>query len=688
MEPNTATYEEMYNGRLVYKDPMRPNVPGDPDFNPTYYRDDIVFWITGTHKLAQDKPTVTIIIPYDKMIYDLEGEMPLKRLKYYLHQMQNDTATYKEMYDGRMEVEFEPKLQRHHGEMMEAPPETEIRLEHVYWHNENSVEISNTHKLAQDKPTLTWSIPAENIGVENYTTATADFCLREFKKYIDALNAELYNRSRPDNENGKYYLHTPGGEILKRNTAYFAMCPQRDYEYGSGSTVYLLPDDQMSPPKMCLCIRMQVQLPKRKLRKTIQMLCRDLPDAVERFIAEFDIVRLNRVLELAEKQASIRAWLKNSDYCAFVANGSILPRSKGTDFPMENAIPFRSTPDDEIEICGVRGMGIKKGVTVITGGGYSGKSTLLDAISAGIYDHIPGDGRELCITDNTAVSISAEDGRSVKHVNISPFIKWLPGGDTTDFSTDHASGSTSQAANIMEAVDCGAKLLLIDEDRSATNFMICDRMMKELIEKEPITPFTDRVNELHVKEGVSTILVIGGSGEYLSVADKIYMMEDYLIHDVTKKSKAICISHGVTPDVPADTDWTQNRILYSEHFSSYPEGSGSEKLEVSDMGFILIGDEWIDVRGLHDIVSKRQLDALGFILRQLMVSNKEHRIDIIRKIDELYDRIEMEGVDILYSSFFTTTERFLDLPRKQEVMALISRMRKIHYANIGYSTDN
>ena len=99
------------------------------------------------------------------------------------------------------------------------------------------------------------------------------------------------------------------------------------------------------------------------------------------------------------------------------------------------------------------------------------------------------------------------------------------------------------------------------------------------------------------------------------------------------------------------------------------------------MGFILIGDEWIDVRGLHDIVSKRQLDALGFILRQLMVSNKEHRIDIIRKIDELYDRIEVEGVDILYSSFFTTTERFLDLPRKQEVMALISRMRKIHYVH-------
>ena len=149
----------------------------------------------------------------------------------------------------------------------------------------------------------------------------------------------------------------------------------------------------------------------------------------------------------------------------------------------------------------IRGMGIKKGVTVITGGGYSGKSTLLDAISAGIYNHVRGDGRELVITDESAVKISAEDGRSVKNVNISPFIKWLPSGDTRNFSTEHASGSISQAANIMEAVHYNMKLLLIDEDKSATNFMIRDQMMKELIEKEPITPFTERVLSLiHISE--------------------------------------------------------------------------------------------------------------------------------------------------------------------------------------------
>ena len=601
----------------------------------------------------------------------------MKRLKNKILSMEPNTTTYKAMYEGSMSIE-DP-----------AHPTMEPYLDYssTYYNESIGFDISTTHKLAQDKPTVVISIPCTTLGIDVPDKSTesveADFCLRAFKKYVDELNAELYNRSRPDNENGKYYLCTPGGEIIKRNTAYFALCPQKDYTNGSGSTVYLLSDGISRPPLMCLCIRIQVQFPLKKLRKAFQMMCKDLPEAVDRFVLDFDVDGLRKATELAKKQSAIREWLKNSDYCAFVANGSILPRAKGTDLPMLDAIPFRSTPDDEIEICGVRGMGIKKGVTVITGGGYSGKSTLLDAISAGIYDHALGDGRELCITDESAVTISAEDGRSVKHVNISPFIKWLPGGDTSDFSTDHASGSTSQAANIMEAVDCNAKLLLIDEDRSATNFMIRDRMMKELIEKEPITPFTDRANELHKTHGVSTILVIGGSGEYLSVADKIYMMEDYLIHDVTDKSKNICNSYNVTTALPVSANWQQCRTLYSDRFSSYPEGGGTEKLEVSDMGFVIIGDEKIDVRGLHDIVSPRQLDTLGFMLRYLEVSNNDKKIDIEKKVNDLYARIDEKGIDFLYSSFFTTCERFLDLPRKQELMALINRMRKINMVKGG-----
>ena len=669
-DPSTHTYKNMYEGHMTVIDPARL-LPPTTEYDPTYYRERIGFYISSTHKLAEDRPTVTVILPNEFLFTKNEGDIYLKRLKYYLLQMEKNTSTYKEMYEGQIML---PPGSIGNNDVFPV-----FHNDPTYWHGENSVHVEASHKLAQDVPTLTWQIPVDQLRISTYTTMAADFCLRAFKPYIDALNAELYNRSRPDYENGKYYLHEPGGEVLLRNTAYFALHRQKDYENGSGSTVYVWPNSKIRPPQMCLCIKLQVQLPRKKLRKTIQMLCRDLPDAVERFVAEFDHNSLARTLALAEKQAAIRKWLRTSDYCAFVANGSILPRAKGTHLPLKDAIPFASTPEDEIEVAGIRGMGIKRGVTVITGGGYSGKSTLLDAISAGIYDHAPGDGRELCITDDTAVTISAEDGRSVKNVNISPFIKWLPGGDTTNFSTHHASGSTSQAANIMEAIDTGAKLLLIDEDRSATNFMIRDRMMKELIEKEPITPFTDRVKELFETKGTSTLLVIGGSGEYLSVADRIYKMEDYRIFDVTARARTICAQNGVTSTVISPATWTQSRVLRSTGFTSYPEGSGSERLEVSDMGFILIGNERIDVRGLHDIVSPRQLDALGFMLRQLMIETSGSIVDLPTRIRELYDRIDREGLDSVYTAFFTTCQRFLDLPRPQELLALIYRMRHLRW---------
>ena len=215
--------------------------------------------------------------------------------------------------------------------------------------------------------------------------AAADFCLRAFAPYIDALNAELYNRSRPDKENGKFELYRPSGEVLMRNTAYFAVCAQRDYEYLGGINVSLYdPEDHPTPAKYCLCLRLQIQLPFHKLKRAMTMLTSSLPDAVELFTAELNREKLAETLELAQKQYEIREALKNSPYCAFVANGSILPRAKGGVLPMEGAIPFTSTARDEIELCGVRGMGIPRGVTVITGGGYSGKSTLLDAIAAGI----------------------------------------------------------------------------------------------------------------------------------------------------------------------------------------------------------------------------------------------------------------------------------------------------------------
>ena len=232
----------------------------------------------------------------------------MKRLKNKLLAMETSTTTYKEMYEGYMLV-YDPAY--------DMDPVDEYNP--TYYNERIGFQITGTHKLAQDKPTVTISIPCDMLSIDtmeaDMKTAAADFCLRAFGKYIEELNEELYNRSRPDNENGKYYLCRPGGEVLKRNTAYFGLCPQKDYRYLRGSEVVLLNDGVSRPPLMCLCIRLQVQLPKKKLRKTVQMLCRDLPDAVDRFIMNFDGGALEASISLARKQSDIRKSLKGSEYC-------------------------------------------------------------------------------------------------------------------------------------------------------------------------------------------------------------------------------------------------------------------------------------------------------------------------------------------------------------------------------------
>lgn len=250
-----------------------------------------------------------------------------------------------------------------------------------------------------------------------------------------------------------------------------------------------------------------------------------LPQCVEASLMyrNLDGKRLKGVADLAEDQQYIRQMLPKLGLCAFVADGSILPRATGVSAqPMKGSVPFRSPQKLSVTLelphrGTVTGMGIPRGITLIVGGGYHGKSTLLKALEAGVYNHIAGDGREYVITDHTAVKIRAEDGRSITQTDISMFINHLPNGtDTTRFTTQDASGSTSQAANVVESIEAGTSLLLMDEDTSATNFMIRDELMQRVIHRdmEPITPFLERVEELYHTHGISTILVAGSSGAY------------------------------------------------------------------------------------------------------------------------------------------------------------------------------
>jgi hypothetical protein len=702
----------MYEGPIMIH--MPTNEPAYGDSDTAYYNGDIAFVIETPPKDRPDRPIVCIRIPAELIdpllsaecggIPESEGGMPLKRLKHYFRLMEEKTVTYSftgpdgrkhDIYDGQVIVHFpEPK----NNPLAAREPEEDNW--NLYWDGSHGYTVDPNHKLAKDRPILTVSIPAQELSPdlvpklgqetdghdgdppdelrECLRDAAADFCLRAFAEKTDALNAVLYNRSRPDRENGKYILYKPGGEILRRNTAFFAVCPQRDYDYLSGISVLLRdPEEHPCPPKLCLCLRLEVQLPAGKLKKAMTMLTSDLPEAVDEFVSSLDRAAMLETLILAEKRFRMREALRVSPYCAFIADGSILPRAGDGISPLPDAVPFVSTPEDEIELCGVRGMGIPRGVTVITGGGYSGKSTLLDAVAAGIYDHRIGDGRELALTDETAVSIAAEDGRAVSRLNICPFLKSLPGGNSpADFTTAHASGSTSQAAGIMEAVSCGSRLLLIDEDRSATNFMIRDAKMKALIKKEPITPFTDRVRELAAR-GVSTILVIGGSGEYLGPADRVYRMDEYRISDVTEDAKRIWRESGGETEAPPPCVWEVRRRLSEKGFSSYPENGTTEKLEASDMGFLLIGSEQVDIRGVFSLMTEGQRTAAAFLLRWVMISHRPGPLDFPAELNAVYEKIRREGLHTIHSSFFTTMSMPMDLPRKIDLEAVVFRMRQL-----------
>lgn len=610
----------------------------------------------------------------------------MKRLRYFILNMKPTSEIYEEMYEGKLYETFIDK-------------DPIIHNQALYWDGEIGYEITKSNRLELSKPTVTVHIPMKLLRVEDTGTAALDYIFRAFIPYIRTLNELNDNRKRTDKENGHYYIYEPDHKILVRNVISVTVVPQKYYRITSGSTIVVLDDHQNIPAWPCISIMLQVQLPVGKHKKAIQMLTNDLPEAVNRFVDEFDREGLKRALLLHEKQQAIRAWLKESGHCTFVANGSILPREKGGDLPLQGAIPFQSTAEDETEIAGVKGMLFRKGVTVITGGGYSGKSTLLDALSAGIYDHIEGDGRELVLTNISAMKISAEDGRSIRHVNLSPFIKWIPGGDPKNFSTDHASGSTSQAANIIEAINWGVRLLLIDEDKSATNFMIQDSVMKTLIEKEPITPFVERVRELVQSMAVSTILVIGGSSEYLQVADRIYMMKDYRIEQVTKAAKdlqAQCAfqrHEGVNPP-PEAADFSNMDRIDANRLSTRPENSSTEVLRVSDLGFLILGENRVDIRMLHNIVSIPQLNAIAFLVRRLF--NQVNPLERFQKfssaatgeetvepkwiclkdeVERLLTEIGTEGLEVSYSPFFTECGRWMDLPRKYEILAVLSRLR-------------
>ncbi|MFH1096403.1 MAG: ABC-ATPase domain-containing protein [Candidatus Desantisbacteria bacterium] len=388
-------------------------------------------------------------------------------------------------------------------------------------------------------------------------------------------------------------------------------------------------------------------------------------------------------IESAEDQESLRIIIASKNLVAFIANNSLLPRTSGIDDrPLKDGLRFKSPTELETTIIlpnkgMVSGMGIPAGVTLITGGGYHGKTTVLKAIQHGIYNHIPGDGRELVVTIPDAVKIRAEDGRRVEGVDISPFINNLPlGRKTTNFSTDNASGSTSQAANIVEALEMGARLLLIDEDTTATNFMIRDRRMQALVakEKEPITPFIDRVQGLYETHGVSTIVVIGGCGDYLDVADIVLRMEEYEPFVVTDEAKKIASIYptGRVFEGGISLDKIKHRIPVASSFDA-SRGRNDVKISVKDLHTIIYGTQVIDLIGIEQLVDESQT---RFIAQAIYILSQRYMQDnrtLSQIIDNLLMDISRDSFDILDRQ----PHGNYAISRKYELAAAINRLRSV-----------
>ena len=496
---------------------------------------------------------------------------------------------------------------------------------------------------------------------------------------IRAAIAEVVRGNRGIGKSGMVTIDAGGQEVLER-------------------TAVVLDDNWAEA-------RMEIGLPARG--RTIlgeqaeAMLSEEIPAIIDRALRWKAIPEAlcRDFVNQAENFQAIQSQLASKRLVAFVADGAMLPRASGaSDLPLEAVQVAKWHAPDSLSVsfqvphpvngvanCStrVRGLGVPQGVTLIVGGGYHGKSTLLQALQRGVYPHIPSDGRELVVMAPNAVKIRAEDGRRVEQVDISGFIQHLPRkGSTTTFSTNDASGSTSQAASILEALEAGAQVLLLDEDTSATNFMVRDARMQALVQRkdEPITPFLDRVRELYETFGVSTVLVMGGCGDYFDMADQVIMMNEFSPVDVTKKARSVAAQYPSTRtrEVGESFSAIKPRVPQRESISAV-KGRHQAKIVARSLHELGFGQENIDLIGVEQIVDVSQTRAIGQALQlaaKRIMNGVKTIQEVLEDVEKLFDQ---QGLDVL--SPFAIAEHHpgnFARPRRFEMAAALNRLRTVH----------
>lgn len=519
--------------------------------------------------------------------------------------------------------------------------------------------------------------PAALFDREEKKTALEDYLVRQFSREISRFNF----KAKGSGKSGLLSISHPGPEILSRTAC------------------------QCSPQG--ITVRFEAGFPANGRTicsgELIKILFDFLPGCIRNVFvyANRPAKEVQAVSYLAEDQAFIRQELKRLHLTAFVADGAILPRESGVSSrPMKGSVPF-SSPDSlrltlDLPHHGpLSGMGIPEGITLIVGGGYHGKSTLLKALEAGVYNHIAGDGREYVITEDTALKLRAEDGRRIQNVNISMFIGNLPNRrDTSLFSTEDASGSTSQAAGVIEGIESGCRTFLIDEDTSATNFMVRDDLMQKIIcrEKEPITPFIERARDLYEKAGISTILVAGSSGAYFYIADTILQMDSYIPFDITAHTKEVLKTYGAAPVTSApgfclpgekrhlSCNSSKSSASSSRHGNIRGRNGGQEisrperiKVKVYGKDSLQVGNTSADLRFVEQLVDSEQTMALAQMLRFALERHLFERYSVSEVTAVLLKEIEEGGLPAVSDSSYASMG--LCMPRPQEIYACLNRFR-------------
>lgn len=438
--------------------------------------------------------------------------------------------------------------------------------------------------------------------------------------------------------------------------------------------------------------RLSVALPAQgrsiEGEKAARLICRELVAVVEEGLLASSLQpdKVMNHIENIEDQEIARTQLEQQRLVAFVRNGAVLPRASGADDRVmrEGGVPFQSPPEGEVELQlpnrgSIRGLGIRRGVTLIVGGGFHGKSTLLEALQVGVFNHVPGDGREFVVTDPTAAKVRAEDGRPVTSLNISPFISALPQRrDTTSFSSGDASGSTSQAANIVEALEVGATTLLVDEDTCATNFMMRDGRMAALVETEPITPFLHRVRLLLEEKNVSTILVAGSCGDFFDVADTVLKMQEYRCQDVTNRAKQIAqqMPSASSPLSSASGVFAKQTIPRRIDLASL-QPRGKVKAD-RDRG-IIFGETEIDLTYVEQLVESSQTRFVMDCLVFLAGKSAKGGLTLSEMLDRLGEEMASPNLacplDLV--SPWAGPNGAYTRPRRMEIAAAINRLRTL-----------